>query len=99
MVMQRRYQDTLYIVCIKDSKSTKINGALAELAKSFAGQEDNSDQKASAPIGFIKDYVSTAIGLTSFINGWQSDITKTSFANYFFDSYYASIVHPPDNLV
>jgi len=98
MVKQRFFHDTLYIVCLKDNASSEINGALSDLAQSFAGQTDDGEQKA-APEGFLKDFMCMMVGLSSSQSGWQSEVVQTSAPRYFFDSYCASIVHPPDSLV
>lgn len=95
MVKQRLYQDILYIVCIKDEQTSKINSALEDFVQSFAGQEDDGQQK-TALNGFIKDYVDMHITLTNVINGWVKEVTLMPATRYFFDSYTASIVHPPD---
>jgi len=96
LVKQRLYQDTLYIVCVKDEATSKINKTLEDFVQSFAGQDDNTQQTVVAP-SFIKDYVNTEIVLASSDNGWETEVAKASTPHYFFDSYYASIVHPPDN--
>jgi hypothetical protein len=95
LVKQRLYKDILYIVCIRDEQTSKINNALADFVQSFAGQDDDSQQKTASP-GFIKDYVNTQISLTNVITGWEKEVTRVSAPQYFFDSYSASIVHPPD---
>jgi hypothetical protein len=95
LVKQRLYQDTLYIVCIKDEKTSKINSALEDFVQSFAGHEDDTQQKTSSP-GFIKDYVDTQVALATLIRGWEKDVIPVSAQSYFFDSYSVSIVHPPD---
>ena len=95
LVKQRLYQDTLYIVCIKDESTTRINTALEDFVQAFAGQDDDSQQNLATP-GFIKDYVNTEVSLGHFMNGWEIEVAKVSAPHYFFDSYYASIVHPPD---
>lgn len=97
IVKQRIYQDVLYIVCIKDVASSEINSALTSIAQGFAGQDDG-DQNA-APNGLIKDFVNTELSLSNAISGWQSEVVKTSLPAYFFDSYSASIVHPPCRIV
>ncbi|HMJ71227.1 MAG TPA: hypothetical protein VK508_20165 [Cyclobacteriaceae bacterium] len=94
LVKQRLYQDTLYIVCMKDEKTTKINNVLEDFVQSFAGQEDDS-QQTTAP-GMIKDYVNTQIALTSSVSGWEEDVVMVPSAKIFFDTYFTSIVHPPD---
>jgi hypothetical protein len=94
MVKQRLYHDTLYIVCVKDDLASKINSALADFVQSFAGQGDD-DQKVVTP-NFIKDYITSSTALFSSNTGWQSEVTMTSVPRYLFDSYFATIVHPPD---
>ncbi len=96
MVKQRLYHDTLYIVCVKDDLSSKINNALAEFVQSFTGQGDD-DQKTAAP-NFIKDYITSVTSLASLQPGWQLEVVQASTPRYFFDSYFSSIVHPPDRL-
>jgi hypothetical protein len=96
LVKQRLYQDTLYIVCVKDEATSKINKTLEDFVQSFAGQEDDSQQTVVAP-GFIKDYVNTEISLASSGKGWETEVANASAPRYFSDSYCASIVHPPDN--
>lgn len=98
MVKQRLYHDTLYIVCIKDDTATKISNALADFVQSFAGQGDHGEQKVVSP-GFIKDFVDTTIVLLPSTGGWQTEVAKTSMPHYFFDSYFAHIIHPPDRIV
>ena len=82
MVRQRMYQDTLYIVCIKDEKTSKINNALEDYVQSFAGQEDDSQKSLS--LSLIKDYVNTEIALTPSVNGWVKEVTKVPAVHYFF---------------
>jgi hypothetical protein len=96
LVKQRFYQDTLYIVCIKDEKTSRINTALENFVQSFAGQEDDGQQKSSTPQGMIKDYVDTVITLSPLVNGWEEDVVKVPAMHIFFDSYSVSIIHPPD---
>lgn len=94
LVKQRMYQDTLYIVCMKDEKTSKINSALEDFVQSFAGHDDD-EQKTVVP-SLIKDYVDTHISLTTVVTGWEKEVIKVSVPRNFIDSYFASIVHPPD---
>lgn len=92
MVKQRFYKDILYIVCIEDEKTTQINDVMADVAQGFAGQED---EQAAAP-SLIKDYFSSKIEVAMQAPGLELDVVKASSPRYFLDSYFASIVHPPD---
>jgi hypothetical protein len=98
LVRQRLYQDTLYIVCVKDEATSKINKTLEDFVQSFAGHDDDSQKTAAAPC-FIKDYVNTEITLASSDSGWETEVAKASTPHYLFDSYHPSIVNPPDNLL
>lgn len=98
MVKQRFHDDTLYIVCIKDEASSELNNALTEIAQSFAGQSDDGAQK-TAPQGLIKDFMCMMVNLSSLGTGWQAEVIMASAPRYFFDSYFSSIIHPPDSRV
>lgn len=95
LVKQQYLKDTLYIVCIKDVKSSSINSALTDFAKTFAEQEDGQQKTTSIQV-ISKDYVNTEISLATANTGWEVEVNKESAPRYLFDSYYASIVHPPD---
>lgn len=97
LVKQQFVGDELYIVCVMDTRSSNIHDALSDIAQGFAGQDDG-DQKAVSQT-LIKDYINTEISLTSAISGWQSDVVQSSAVQYFFDSYSASFIHPPDRIV
>lgn len=97
LVKQRLYQDVLYIVCVKDEGTSKINKTLEDFVQSFAGYDEDTQQTVVAP-SFIKDYVNTEIVLAPLDNGWEIEVANVSTPLYFIDTYYASIVHPPDNL-
>jgi len=94
LVKQQLYQDTLYIVCIKDDKTTRINSALEDFVQSFAGHDDDSQQNVVTQ-GFIKDYVNSEFALLPSVNGWEKEVAYRTSLLYFFDTYSASIVHPP----
>jgi hypothetical protein len=95
IVKQRLHKDILYIECIKDESTTRINDALTDFVQSFAGQDDDSQQKTPAP-GFIKDYMNIEIAVTQDNGGWVNEMTRSTESRYFFDSYQATIIHPPD---
>jgi hypothetical protein len=96
LVKQRLLQDTLYIVCVKDEATSKINRTLEDFVQSMAGHEDDNQQQVVSP-GFIKDFVDTTITLTNSVTGWEAEVANASTPHHFFDSYQASIVNPPDS--
>lgn len=97
IISQRHYNDTLYVVCLRDDISTRINTALADYVQSFGGQEDGNDQQ-SAPI-FFKDFISDDIAITNANTGWEKDIPLGNLVDVFADKYFSSIIHPPEQAV
>jgi hypothetical protein len=62
MVKQRLQRDTLYIVCVKDNTSKKINQALKDYVKSYTDKPLNQKGNTKTTQNFIKDFISTATG-------------------------------------
>lgn len=96
LVKQRLYKDTLYIECIKDDKTTGINNTLADLVQSFAGHQDDGNQASMVPT-LMKDYLSTQVAITPAIDGWEQEFVPQAALPTFADSFFVSIIHPPDN--
>lgn len=96
IIRQRHYNDTLYVVCLKDEQATKINSVFEDYVGSFGGHDDGDGQR-SAP-GLIKDFVSEVITLKNSGNGWIESIVMNNRTVSLFDNYAVSIVHPPERL-
>lgn len=95
LVKQRLYKDTLYIECIKDEKSSRLNDTLADFVQSFAGEQE--DGKTSVVPTLIKDYMTMHIAISQTNTRWEQVVMPFSTIPSFVDSYFASIIHPPDN--
>lgn len=76
VIKQRQHADTLYLVCLRDEASTKINSAYEEFVQSFAGH-DNDNQK-NVKVEVEKNYLSSLIDLTPTENGWVKTLVHTS---------------------
>ncbi|MBK8291209.1 MAG: hypothetical protein IPK96_09945 [Flammeovirgaceae bacterium] len=83
MVKQRLQRDTLYIVCVKDNTSKKINQALKDYVKSYTDKPLNQKGNTKTTQNFIKDFISTATVLYSSNDGWYNTISEC----YWVDSY------------
>lgn len=70
LVKQKLYNDTLYIVCIRDHKSKHIKQALADYVKTFTDQPV-SKTKGKGQITFIKDYLPSLFSLSDGADGWN----------------------------
>src|SRR6185369_12790657 len=70
LVKQKLSKDTLYIVCVKDTKSQKINHALADYVKTFTDRPFNAKQQgAKLNYSIIKDYLNSGISIESDTSG------------------------------
>lgn len=96
LVKQRHYQDTLYLVCLKDEKSTRIQKAINELVNTFTDKTDGASKSTSVNPVLIKDFICTTVTLTNQIKGWEFEITPSSQLGNFNSSFFASFIHPPE---
>jgi len=96
MVKQRHAQDTLYIVCIKDVQSTRIDQALADYVKTFTDNPSNGGHQAPTLPAFIKEYLVSTYTIRQATLGWSSDVRQAKEPAMLIDSFFASIVHPPE---
>jgi len=71
LVKQKLQKDTLYIVCIRDTKAAHIHEALTDYVKTFTDQ--SADHSGIRTIqSFIKDYVPASFSLDAVATGWTS---------------------------
>lgn len=71
LVKQRFASDTLYIVCIKDTRSKHIKQALAEYVKTFSDHPVTSKSSDTLP-SFIKDYLSHTFSIYHTTDSWSN---------------------------
>ncbi len=93
LVKQKYQKDTLYIVCVRDVESKAIKQALADYVKTFSEHSSDGMTIKSAP-GFIKDYISTPIGVKPSATGWKSDI-QFGLTEQLFKSFSPTRFSPP----
>jgi hypothetical protein len=96
LIKQKLQGDTLYIVCIKDAKSKKINQALANYVKTFTDRPFNTKQNGSKLIySIIKDFLNTGIEIENHSNGWRACVPYHNFSHQYLSFYFARIKYPP----
>lgn len=97
LVKQKLQSDTLFIVCIRDNETQKINQALADYVKSYTDKPFSTKQNAKTLNVFSKDYVSTTTVIESASSGWNFLATETATPSnlYQFD-FNQSVVQPPE---
>lgn len=97
LVAQRMYQDTLYVVCLYDEGTTKIEKDYSDYVKTFADQSDSHHQKArTITPSFIKEYLASSCTLKPVDPGWSTSIVYNSEGEFLVPSYSVSIIHPPE---
>jgi hypothetical protein len=93
---QKLTLDAVYIACVKDSENSRINQQLEDFAQTFSDRPGDSKQSAKVFPGFIKEYVSSAVAITTSTSGWFVQSPGKLQLQSLVDSYYASIIHPPE---
>lgn len=96
LVKQRLSQDTLFIVCYKDNQSKRIKQALADYVKTFTDKPvDAKSHNGKIFQNFIKDYISSVVGIESANGGWENRLSFCSCESFYGDSTPSHIKHPP----
>ena len=73
LVKQRLYQDTLFVVCVRDHESKRIMQALTDHVRTFTDNPTGTNHKNTRAFpDFSKDYLYTSFELSSYAEGWHS---------------------------
>lgn len=88
--------DAVFIACVKDGETSRINHQLEDFAKAFSDKPDDGKQGVNTLPSMIKEYITSSISVKSLTHGWflQSDYGMGQ--QVLVPSYFASIVHPPE---
>lgn len=95
LVKQKLERDTLYVVCIEDRDSKKIDQALTKYVKTFADHKGPGHADGKTTITFGKDYLVNSFSFVPATGGWNAVVTLSS--SFFSGSaqYVCAIHHPP----
>lgn len=74
LVKQKLHRDTLYIVCVKDHVTKKINQALTDYVKTWTDKPENTKSGTVPLPQFSKDFLSHQITVTGLAGGWEQAI-------------------------
>jgi len=98
LIKQRLYKDTLYVVCIRDYKTTEASNQIKDFSKSFASESKQQSSGIKLVISSAKYYFSKTNSLESLNTGWTIDRTFVEIASrYRYDSN-PPIFHPPKSV-
>lgn len=95
LVKQKLEKDTLYIVCIKDQDSKRINQALADYVKTFTDKPSNAKQSAKHLTSLIKEFLPSSVVLTNVSAGWNSTSSSSITIDDLFHSVSLAVFIPP----
>lgn len=96
IVKQKLELDAVYIACVKDHESSRINQELGEFVKTFSDQHPGGKPSMKSFPGLVKEYLSDRISVQTSVSGWSQTVTVASAKANFIPSFFASIVHPPE---
>jgi hypothetical protein len=89
----------LYIVCVKDNASKKINQALADYVKTFSDKPFNAKQNSKSIQPISKDFFSTTTILKTDQSGFDVAIHgHEAFSSFYSYHFQAFINQPPEHL-
>ena len=71
LVKQKYQSDTLYMVCIKDHTTKRIEQALTDYVKTFTDKPVDSKNSAKTTVDFVKDFLPFKISIFSISHGWN----------------------------
>ncbi len=97
-IVKRRYaQDTVTIICVRDTSHESINKLLVSYVKTFADAPPDKSLPVKIPITIIKEYLREAFSIRSFCNGWSAEVIRNDHRGMLVSSFNALIAHPPES--
>jgi hypothetical protein len=97
LLKQKYSNDTLSIQCVRDTDAERINSAMTAYVKTFTDAPSQSQSSGKIVVlNFIKDFLPESCEIRNAASAWQKDVARNSVEKTFIDSYFASIVHPPE---
>jgi hypothetical protein len=75
LVKQKYQSGTLFLVCIKDHQTGRIQQALTDYVKTFTDKPVDSKHSGKIVVDFVKDFLPTMISMDITITGWNHDLS------------------------
>lgn len=95
-IKQRFYQDTLYVVCIRDYHTTEAKGKVVDYLKSLSSQNKQEDNSLKIVASLAKYFFPTTQSVYFLNAGYATNFSfsETVASCYFYDPN-RDIFHPP----
>ena len=97
LVKQKYQNDTLFMVCIRDQASKRIEQAVADYVKTFTDKPVDSQHTGKNFTSLIKDFLPTSIKISTASKGWNYSVNSTSVEHYFYDRSLGVFTPPPQS--
>jgi hypothetical protein len=95
LVKQKFENDTLYIVCIQDHESKRINQALADYVKTFTDKPVDAKHSKQTGVTFIKDFLPSVLAISHVSNGYYYAIENLPASEVLVDRSRSVFTPPP----
>lgn len=95
LVKQKFVKDALFIVCVKDAQSKKIDRALEDYVKTFADNPSSEKNHSKGVPSVSKDYFSVVIAIEKTHLGWEHLLQWPEIHRGEIASFHRPIVQPP----
>jgi hypothetical protein len=96
IIKQRYAQDTLTIICVKDTEHEKIDRVLTDFVKTFTDKASDNKPTTKISFNFLKDYLTVPFSIRSLSIGWSAKVIINTNCGTLVPSFTASIEHPPE---
>jgi hypothetical protein len=96
LIKQKYANDTLTMICVRDTEGERIKDALSDYVLSFTDKAGDEQQSSTLTVSFIKDYLPQAISILTSSTGWQTDVLRGISASNLIPTFTASVIHPPE---
>ena len=92
------HEDTLYVVCIQDARTTEANQTLNQYARSFAGDQGKDGKVFKLTLSFAKYYMGVASPVQSSNTGWMIERSFAKMVMSQGHDLHIRIFHPPQQV-
>jgi hypothetical protein len=97
IVKQRYSQDTLYVVCIRDTSSEKIQHTLSDYVSGLSDHPQDSGDASKAFGSVIKDFIAHSCQSSSSITGWAREVTEKIHSQSHYSIPGEPVIQPPEH--
>jgi hypothetical protein len=95
LVKQKHENDTLFIVCYRDSHSQQIKQVLADYVKTFTDRPADHKHQTKDFTGFLKDFLPAHLSFLTTTEGWSRSLDLAMIEKSLSTTYLPVDAPPP----